>query len=53
VRLALRGRRNMDGGAEAITDADVRAAVRRQARRVLVRAVLATAAATAFYLWIS
>lgn len=38
MRLALRGRRNMDGRSEAITNIDELAAVRGQARRVVLKA---------------
>jgi hypothetical protein len=46
VALAARGQRNMDGGAEAITDAAELREVKAQARRVNVQAVIVAAAAT-------
>jgi hypothetical protein len=47
VRLASRGLRDMDGGAETITDAGLAAQLRAQARRVYVQAFALAAFATA------
>jgi hypothetical protein len=47
VALASRGIRDMDGGRERIDDAAELARVRDQARRVLVRSVIATLVLTA------
>ena len=47
VALAARGLRNMDGGDEAIADPGERLAVKAQARRVNVQAVLIAAGITA------
>jgi hypothetical protein len=47
VALARHGARDMDGGPESIEDAEQLAAVRAQARRVLLRSVIATLAVTA------
>ena len=49
MRLASRGRRDLDGGETAIEDRAELAAVRRQARAVAVRSVLAAVLATAVY----
>lgn len=53
MRLALRGRRDMDDGAEQITDAHVLHALRLQARRVHVRSVTAALVLTALFIVIS
>lgn len=50
MRLAARGLRDLDGGAEPVRDAAERAAVARQARRVHVRALLTALAVTIVYL---
>ena len=50
MRLAWRGRRDMDSGSEQITDDELLRAVRRQARRVQVRAVTAAALLTAVFI---
>jgi hypothetical protein len=47
VKLAARGRRDMDRGSEAIEDAGELAKVRRQARAVHIKALVAAAALTA------
>jgi len=47
VKLAARGQRDMDAGAEAIADSAELARVRRQARAVYLKSILATAALTA------
>jgi len=47
VALAARGARNMDAGDEAVVDAAEREALRRQARRVHLRAIVAGAVLTA------
>jgi len=46
VNLAARGARNLDSGKESIEDADVRAQLRRQARVVYFKAILAASALT-------
>ncbi len=48
--LASRGLRDMDDGPAAVTDADVDAAIRRQARGVYVRSLLSALALTALAL---
>jgi hypothetical protein len=53
VRLASRGLRDMDAGTESITDAAILAAVRRQARRVQWKSLIAAALLTALYLLVS
>ena len=50
MALAARGARNMDTGEEAVEDEAERAQLRRQARMVHVRSVLAGAALTALSL---
>src|SRR3954453_22914401 len=50
VRLAASGKRNMDGGDEAITDPAELAQVRPQARRVYVEGILLAVALTAVLL---
>lgn len=42
MRLASRGLRDMGNGYEPITDADERRAVQAQARRVMIRSIVAT-----------
>lgn len=44
--LAARGQRDMDTGREAIADAEERAVVRRQARRVHLQTIVAAVVAT-------
>ena len=46
MSLAARGARNMDSGIERIEEDDVKAQLRRQARRVYLKAILAAAALT-------
>jgi len=46
VNLAARGARNMDAGKEFIEDEDVKAQLRRQARRVYAKAIVAACALT-------
>jgi hypothetical protein len=41
VRLGSRGQRNLDDGDQAITDDVEKAAVRKQANKVLVKSVIA------------
>jgi len=53
VRLAARGLRDMDAGAEPIRDTAELDAVRRQARRVQWQSVLAAVLFTALYLSLS
>ena len=48
--LAARGARNMDNGVEVIEDAAVLARVRRQARSVYLKAILAGLVLTALFL---
>ena len=48
--LASRGQRDMDDGPAAVTDADVDARIRRQARTVYVRSLVIAAALTALAL---
>jgi hypothetical protein len=48
--LASRGQRDMDDGPAAITDADVNAQIRRQARVVYVRSLVTAVALTALAL---
>jgi len=52
VRLALRGRRNLDGGVDRVEDDPSRQALRVRARQIsahsLATAVILTALATAF-----
>jgi hypothetical protein len=48
--LASRGQRDMDDGPAAVTDADVDAQVRRQARVVYVRSLVTAVALTALAL---
>jgi len=50
VALAARGARNMDGGDEAIADEADRARLRRQARAVHLKSLLAAAVLTALSL---
>jgi hypothetical protein len=47
VGLASRGQRDMDDGPKDIGDAEIEAAVRRQARRVHARSLLGAIALTA------
>jgi hypothetical protein len=46
VNLAARGARNMDSGKELIEEEDVKVQLRRQARRVYLKAILAAGALT-------
>jgi hypothetical protein len=46
VRLAARGLRDLDGGAETIGDASELAQVRRQARKVWIQSVVVGAVLT-------
>jgi hypothetical protein len=48
--LASRGQRDMDDGPASVTEADVDAQIRRQARRVYVRSLVTAAALTALAL---
>ena len=48
--MASRGQRDMDDGPAAITDADVDARIRRQARGVYLRSVITALALTALAL---
>jgi hypothetical protein len=50
VGLASRGQRDMDDGPAAITNADVDAKIRRQARVVYVRSLITALALTALAL---
>jgi hypothetical protein len=52
VNLAARGTRNMDTGKELIEDEDVKAQLRRQARWVYLKAILAASALTVICLLI-
>jgi hypothetical protein len=47
VALASRGLRDMDSGVQDISEDDVRAAVRKQAQQVQVKALLSGVAGTA------
>jgi hypothetical protein len=51
VKLAARGARNMDTGAESVRDEAEVAQLRQQARRVHVRAIVAALALTTFSLF--
>ena len=44
--LAARGARNLDGGEERVNDSDLAAELRRQAKRIHVKAVLTAALLT-------
>lgn len=48
MRLASRGLRDFDAGIEEIVDAEAAATLRRQSRRVTVKALLLAAALTLF-----
>jgi hypothetical protein len=50
VGLASRGQRDMDDGPAAVTDAEVDAQIRRQARVVYVRSVITAVVLTALAL---
>ena len=50
MRLASRGLRDLDQGSESIGQAEIRAAVQRQARRVMVKALVTTVALTGIVL---
>jgi hypothetical protein len=50
VRLASRGRRDLDGGEEAIIDAAEAAQIRRQAQAVYVKAFVSATILTAIAL---
>ena len=52
MRLAARGRRDLDGGEEVVEDPFLLAQLRRQAREVHVEALLAGAALTGLALLI-
>ncbi|HET7615206.1 MAG TPA: hypothetical protein VFK26_14905 [Gemmatimonadaceae bacterium] len=47
MRLASRGQRDMDGGAEQISDAEELRIVQRQARAVYVKSIITAAILTA------
>ncbi len=50
MNLAARGARNMDTGIELIDDEDVKTQLRRQARMVYLKAILAAGALTVLVL---
>jgi hypothetical protein len=50
VNLAARGARNMDNGIEMIDEEDVKAQLRRQARAVYLKAIVAACVLTALVL---
>ena len=50
MSLAARGARNMDDGKELIEDEDVKAQLRRQARWIYLKAILAGGALTLIFL---
>jgi hypothetical protein len=52
VNLAARGARNMDAGIEPIEEEDVKRQLRRQARRVYVKAIAAACVLTVVFLLI-
>ena len=50
MNLAARGARNMDNGIELIEEEDAKAQLRRQARAVYLKAIVAAGALTALVL---
>ena len=52
MNLAARGVRNMDAGIEPIEEEGVKAQLRRQARRVYVKAIVAAGVLTVVFLLI-
>jgi hypothetical protein len=53
VALAARGARNLDTGVEGITDAEMKAGLQSQARRVRIKSLAFGVLATAFTIFLA
>lgn len=53
MALAARGARNLDDGEEAITDAEMKAGLRAQAKRIQIKSLVFGVLATAFTIFLA